>query len=453
MDKNKTITKTVWQHTEILPRETMEFLNGIAADYARVKRNVYERYSGPGSLDRLSSVYDIMTEMRRCGLREQLKLPSVYYELAVRDAVTDIKGVWGILKNKIRTMITANENLSGDDRMYLRTVLKLDSVYAAILKGETYPMPEKAAGLNMDVDHVNKLNNLLRRLTRRYQMKPSPGNADSFCVSPAGYSYKDHSLYLVSRVPRRRVRLPLKDEKTSIRQIRIFIKNNCAVIAIPIEVKEKKHKDYQNTLYIHLGYEHMCTLSSGMIYGEETGKLLAAKSRRLMEKNRQRRKAQTRYQESLALGDEKKADEIKANNLGRQKYDRQKKREQAMIESYINGEINRMLETEKPGKIIITKPITIDKRKLKYKVSNRKVTEGPQGYVRKRLAQKCRENGIELVEINSKGTGTVCCVCGAEGKRLEEGFVCGSCGFQSTIAFNGARNIEKKYQEFGKTEF
>ena len=109
-----------------------------------------------------------------------------------------------------------------------------------------------------------------------------------------------------------------------------------------------------------------------------------------------------------------------------------------------------MLETEKPGKIVITRPITIDRTKLKYKVSNRKVTEGPQGYVRKRLAQKCQKNGIELVEINSRGTGTVCCVCGAEGKRLEEGFVCESCGFKSTMAFNGARNIEKKYKESSK---
>lgn len=450
MEKNKVITKTIWQHTEALPRETMEFLRGIAADYARVKGNVYERYSGPGGLGRLASIYDIMTEMRHCGLREQLKLPSVYYELAVRDAVSDIKGTWGILKNKIRTLITANENLSSDDRMYLRTVLKLDAVYAAILKGEAYPMPHKAAGLNMDADHVNRLNNLLRRLTRRYQMKPASGNSDSFCVSPAGYSYKEHSLYLVSRVPRKRVKLPLKDEKTSTRQIRICIKADHAVIAIPTEVKEKKHEDYQNVLYIHLGYQHMCTLSSGNIYGKEAGKLSSEKSQRLMEKNRQRRRAQARYQESLTLGDEKRADAIKANNLGVQKYDRQKKREQARIESYINAELNRMLETEKPGKIVITRPITIDRTKLKYKVSNRKVTEGPQGYVRKRLAQKCQKNGIELVEINSRGTGTVCCVCGAEGKRLEEGFVCESCGFKSTMAFNGARNIEKKYKESSK---
>lgn len=444
MGKGQIITKTIWQHTEPLPEETMEFLKGIAGDYAKVKASVYERYSGIRSLAKLASVYDIMTEMRHCGLREQLGMPSVYYELAVRDGVSDLKGTWGILKNKIRTLAAANENLSGDDRMYLRTVLKLDKVYAAILNQEDYPMPEKAAGADID---VKRLNNLLRRLTRKYHSKPAPGKADSFCVSQGGYSYRDNTLYLVSRAPRKRVMLPLKDNKTSARQIRIHIKTDHAVIAIPTEAKTRSHEDYQNTIYVHLGFQNMCTLSSGNIYGEQLGELTTTKAERLMEKNRERNRARARYRESLTSGAAKKAEDIKANNLGLQKYDRQKKQAQARIETYVNAQINRMLEAEKPGTIVITKPITIHKTKLKYGSSNRKVTEGSLGYVRKRLAQKCQVNGIQLVEINSKGTGFLCSNCGAEGKRLVEGFVCENCGFHSTIALNGARNIEKKYKE------
>lgn len=71
----------------------MEFLKGIVADYAKVKNSTYERYSGVGSLGTLVSNYDLMTEMRHCGLREQLELPSIYYELAEKDAVSDIKGM------------------------------------------------------------------------------------------------------------------------------------------------------------------------------------------------------------------------------------------------------------------------------------------------------------------------------------------------------------------------
>lgn len=425
----------------------MEFLKGIAADYAKVKAGVYKKYSGIGSLGRLGSVYDIMTEMRHCGLREQLELPSVYYELAVRDGISDIKGMWGMVKNKIRTRITANQNLNGDDRMYLRTVLKLDKVYAAVLNREEYPMPEKVVLLNLNTDRVNRLNNLLRRLTRKYLIKPAAGKADSFCVSPGGYAYKDGALFLVSRAPRKRVPLPLKDKKTSARQIRVCIRNDHAEIAIPIEGKKRKHEDYQNTVYIHLGYQNMCTLSSGNIYGEKLGELSTAKIERLTVKNRERGRVQMRYRENLASGNEKKAEEIRTNNLGIQKYARQKRREQARMETYINAELNRMLETEKPGKVVITKPVSINKTKLPYKTSNRRMTEGPRGYVRRRLAQKCQTNGITLEEVNSRGTGTACSNCGQEGKQLLEGFICESCGFQSSTALNGARNLEKKYRE------
>ena len=177
--KVDTFTKTIWQYTEELPKETMEFLQGIAVDCGKVKAGVYQRYAGVKSLRKLSSAFDIMTQMRHCGLREQLNLPSVYYELAVRDAVTDIKGMWSVLKNKIRT--------SPEDRMYLRTVLKLDDVYTAILNYEDYPIPEKVKDLELD---LGRLNNYLRRLTRKYLGKPAISKTNAFCVSQQGFSYK-----------------------------------------------------------------------------------------------------------------------------------------------------------------------------------------------------------------------------------------------------------------------
>ena len=432
MQKDNRMTKIAWQYTETLPQETMDFLRGIAEDYAKVKHSVYERYSGIASLGLLASIYDIMTQMRHCGLREQLGLPSVYYELAVRDAVTDIKGMWGMLKNKIRTLVSDNENLSDEDRLYLRTVLRLDPVYAAILNRVEYPMPEKAAGLAID---TKRLNHLLRRLTRRYLVKPAPsGRADSFCVSPGGYSYRDGALCLVSRVPRKRIRLPLKDDRTCDRQLRICIRQSDAAVALPVNRKMRRHEDYQNTIFVHLGYRDMCTLSSGNIYGEGLGELASAKSERLMEKNRERGRMRNSYRKSIAEGDRKKAADIEVNNLGGIKYDHRKKKEQAQIESYVNAGINRMLEAEKPGTIVITKPVTIHKKTPGYKPANR------------RLSQKCQTNGITLVEISSKGTGNICSACGAEGKRLAEGFVCVSCGFRSSIALNGARRIEAIYK-------
>ena len=125
----------------MLPDETIEFLKGVAVDYCKVKNHVFKKYSGIQSLDKLTPVYNILNEMRVCGLREQLKLPVVYYELAIIDAVGIIKSLWSNLKLKIGGCITANENLSADDRHYLRIVLKLNNVYAAVLSRKYYEMP------------------------------------------------------------------------------------------------------------------------------------------------------------------------------------------------------------------------------------------------------------------------------------------------------------------------
>ncbi|MDE6221502.1 MAG: transposase, partial [Lachnospiraceae bacterium] len=96
---------------------------------------------------------------------------------------------------------------------------------------------------------------------------------------------------------------------------------------------------------------------------------------------------------------------------------------------------------------VITRPITINRTKLSAKSSNRNITRSFNGYIRDRLSYKCRINSIELVEINSRGTGTTCSQCGAEGKRSQDGFYCPECGYASAISINGAKNIEKKYNQ------
>lgn len=109
-----------------------------------------------------------------------------------------------------------------------------------------------------------------------------------------------------------------------------------------------------------------------------------------------------------------------------------------------------MFAAEKPGRIVITKPVTVGKTKLSSKPANRKMTRNFNGYIRERLSYKCRLHSIELVEINSKGTGGVCSCCGAEGKRQPDGFWCPSCVYKATISLNSAKNIESKYNSKNK---
>ena len=444
MPVGDTITKTVWQYSEPLSEETMDFLRGIAQDYSKVKNYIYKRYSGIKSLNRLTPAFDIMTEVRRSGIRTQLELPSAYFAPAVIDAVADIKGMWGMLKKKLGTLIAANENLSDEDRIYLRTVMRLDKIYAAVLNNEEYEMPRKAKGLDID---VKRLNNLLCRLTRKYLTKLEVSSTDYFCIESNGYTYREGAIYIASRTPKQRIQIPLKDSNICRRQIRLCIRKDYAALALPVEAKIKKHEDYRNTIYIHIGYQDMFTLSNGHVYGQSLGSMTSIETQRLTDKNRTRARIRAACQQSVEAGDSRRADCLKNNNLGTLKYEKRKGKERARAETFINTEINKMLVTEKPNKIVITRPIMINKSKLSVKSSNRMMTRSFNGYIRERLSYKCRIHSIELIEINSKGTGSVCSQCGAEGKRLQDGFHCAECGYESTIAVNGARNIEIKYNK------
>lgn len=439
---DSTVIKTVWQYSMPLPDETMEFLRGIAADCCKVKNYVYGKYSGVKSIGSLTPVYNILNEMRHCGLREQLNLPVVYYELAIADAVTNIKCNWGTVKNKVGECITANENLSENDRIYLRTVLKMNGIYIAVLNRQEYEMPRNAAGLDID---VKRLNNLLCRLTRRYLTQPRTDRADSFRISPNGYSYKDGAIRIVCRIPRKRISIPLRDNRTFDRQIQVQIRENDVALAVPVEVKIKKHQDYGNTIYIHIGNKDMFTLSNEHIYGASLEGMTDPETERLAQKNKERRKMYTAYEQSTEDGDAKKAANIENNNLGKHKYDRQKAKEKARTTDFINSEINRMIREEKPARIVITKPVTKNKTKIHSRPANRKLARSFNGYIRERLAYKCKVHSIELVEISSKHTGSICSVCGAEGKRQGKEFVCEGCGLDITIALNSARNIQQKY--------
>lgn len=439
---DSTVTKTVWQYSEPLPEETMTFLKGIAIDYCKVKNYVYGKYSGVKNVNNLTPVYNILNEMRRCGLREQLNLPVVYYELAIAEAVTNIKCSWGTVKNKVGECVTANENLSDDDKLYLRTVLKMNGVYAAILNHQDYEMPRNARGLDID---VKRLNNLLCRLTRRYLTQPRTDCTDSFRISPNGYSYKDGEMRIVCRIPRKRISIPLRDDRMFDRQLQIQIRQNDVVLAVPVETKIKRHRDYTSTIYVHIGSKDMFTLSNGHIYGEALEELTSPETERLAKKNRERRKIYTVYMQSAGNGDTKKAEKIQANNLGKQKYDRQKEKEKIRTTTFINSEINRMLKVEKPVRVVITKPVTKNRTKIYSKTANRKLSRNFNSYIRERLAYKCKIHSIDLVELSSSRTGSICSACGAEGKRQGKEFVCESCGLKTTIALNSARNMQQKY--------
>ena len=439
-----TYTKNVRQYSQKLPPDTMEFLRWLVGAYAKVKKTTYERYGGIGSLGKLTPGYTVLNEMRASGMRQELGMPVVYYELAILDALAAIKGRWGILRDTLKRLAAFHEDFTKEDRTYIYTILKWGSVYAAILQGADYEEPNLVKDLPVD---KHRLNNWLRRQTRKRLGRIQVMREACFTISPkAGYSYKNGVMRIAGRQPRRRVEIPLRDGRQFSRQLHVEVKEDYIILMAPVTKEASLPEGWTNEIYVHIGDVNALTLSNGHVYGEGLNKLTDAETERLDSKNRLRNQYRAAGREAIAKGNPDKASVISCHNLGTLKYRRQKERNRARTESFINAALNKMLAEEKPCRIVITHPVKVGKGGKIAKSAKRKLARSFRGFIRDRLQEKCEERSIELVRIPSKGTGLICSACGETGKTaIGNLFQCPHCGYEVAASLNGARNIERKY--------
>lgn len=430
---SEALYRTVCQYNKApVSAGDMERLQEIAEDCRKVKNYVYERYGGVGSISKIYPGYTVQNEMTRSGLRERLGLPSVYFYLAVFDALRDIKSQWTRTKSRIEKNIRANAGFTPEDRHYLRFVMKQSRCFEAILEGgeavltDDWKRAYEAVSAGVD---VRKLAHYLRRQVRRHLVRPHTDAADGFTVSPKGYRYADHGIYLSMKESRRRLFIPLTDNNRYDRQIyvRLYPEDGNIVIRVPLAVKQKHPPGYGGELGLAMGMRCMFVTDGGNVYGE---RYLTYQS------------ALTGYVYRKLAGRRRNA----GNNSGKKKYNAGKARREEALHAYVNAEINRMLETERPGVVYIPKLPAVAKAGKNKKI-NVSVSMWQKSYVRNRLAHKCRERSIELVEVFAGGISSVCCSCGAEGVREGERFHCAVCGRDVPERWNTAGNVLKRGKE------
>lgn len=428
-----TICKTVHQYnSEPVPENDMRKLVEIAKDYCEVKNYVYQRYSGIKSLPKLYPGYTIQNELTASGLRSRLGLPSVYFYLAMFEALGDIKNQWSQIKNRIEQSIRNHPELTPEDRHYLRFVMKQSRCFESILLGQEMILSKEWVSsfeeARSGVDE-KRLNQYLRRQVRRNMKKLHTDSADGFSVSGQAYRYGDHGIYLATKEKRKRIFIPLTDNNqyTSQLTIRIFPEERNLVIHVPVETKVRENEDYQNTVGLAMGIQNMFVTDKGNIYGEKYSDYQYALADYVREGN-------IRYQKN------------KGNNPGRKKYTAGKDRLEAALHTYINAEINRMLQTEKPAVIYLPKLPQSSKAGVNKKI-NYSVNIWQKGYIKRRLIQKCKEQSIELIDVWGKNISNECSQCGAIGKKTKDVFTCNMCGIKLPERENTAKNVLQRGQK------
>lgn len=427
-----TICKTVHQYnSEPVPDAVMKKLVEIAKDYSSVKNYVYQRYGGIGGLSKIYPGYTVQNEMTASGLRARLGLPSVYFYLAIFDALGDIKNQWTQIKSRTEKCIRENANLTPEDRHYLRYVMKQSRCFESILLKQEIVLADEWKNSFAQVRSCveeGQLNQYLRRQVRRHIKKLHTDGADGFMVSGQAYRYDDHGIYLAIKEKRKRIFIPLTDNNryTSQINIRIFPEEGNIVIHVPVETRVKQNENYHNTIGLALGIRNMFVTDQGNVYGEKFSEYQYALADFVREGN-------ARYRKN------------KGNNPGRKKYMAGRDKLEATLHTYINTEINRMLKIEKPAVIYLPKLPQSSGAGINKKINN-SISMWQKGYVRSRLTQKCREQSITLVEVFGKDISNECSQCGTIGKKTKDIFICNACGAKLPERENTAKNALKRGQ-------
>lgn len=428
---NAKVCKTVRQYSsKPLSTEDMQKLQEIAADYRSVKNYVYDRYGGIRSLSKIYPGYTVQNEMTESGLRTELALPSVYFYLAVFDALGDIKSQWSRIKSKILSLVGKNENFSAEEKHYLRFLLKSPNAFDAVLNQKRVALPKEMQAKYEELAaraDTKRLNRYLCRQVRKCSVKPHTDAADGFSIAERAYRYADHGIYISTKESRKRIFVPLTDNNRHKSQlyVRLYPKESRIEIMAAVNVTVRTHADYTNRVGVALGMHAMLTTHEGHVYGQEFGK----------------------YQMEYADWIREQAGSYKRNqtdNPGRKKYYAKKRRMEEQLHSYINHELNRFFQIEKPQTVYTVKlPGTQAGGGAMgaNKKMNHSMALWQRGYIRKRLKQKCLEHSAELVEVIGKDISNECSRCGAYGSKKDGIFVCILCGYRAGEKTNTAGNV------------
>lgn len=425
-----TIVKTIHQYNKTpLTDGDMAKLQEIAGDYSKVKNYVYQRYGGVGGLSKIYPGYTVQNEMIETGLRDELGLPFVYYNMAVFEALGDIRSQWTRTKSAVLKKINRNKNLSDNEKHLLRYLLKVNNAFDAVLnhnpvelKTELQTQYEALA----ESVGIGKLENYLRRQVRQCHVKPESTAANGFSLTERAYRYADHGIYITMKEKRKRIFVPLTDNNAYNRQIyiKLYPEQNGLRIKVPINVQVRQNEAFINRVGLAVGMYAMLVTDEGHVYGEMLGK----------------------YQFELAEWVRSQNAKYMANinaKPGRKKYTARKQRMTEQLHSYINMELNRFFESEKP-QIVYFPKFPGPQKHGGDKAINNSVALWQRGYIKNRLRQKCQEQSIEFVEIFAKNISNECSRCGAMGWKENGMFHCTVCGCQMQEKQNSAQNAKKR---------
>ena len=432
------INRTIKQTSEKLSEEDYTALSELAHKYARAVNYFSSRFASPDCLNDLA-VYRAVLKPQIVGtdVVKELGLPARIWKLALDETVSGLKSLWSNAKNDVRQAVCGNEHLSEEDRHYILYVICWNSILEDIMCFRRHDVPEEFKSLN--TEHLDRI---IHRYMRKYRGSTPYRNRERNILLDSGtYRQVGNIIYVSSLVKHKRIAISLKSDVKVTGNIRLVLREDGAV-EIHRCVKDKPAENKSKTeIGVDKGYGCMLAVSTEHLYGEDLGKMLTAESDRLADKNAKRNQYYAMVRTLREKGETEKADRIERNNLGKVKYNRRKQRAESTIKSYINHEMKRFYDFEKPGEVVeesLDFTYTRDDRGKKY---NRRMASWCKGTIKQSLERNAEKRSVKTTKVNAAYTSQQCSVCGSLGDRKGKVFTCPHCGTKMDADINAAKNI------------
>ena len=286
-----------------------------------------------------------------------------------------------------------------------------------------------------------KTNNELHRMVRALIPKGYSKTDNIICLDEDCYTFEQDMLLVTGLRKRKMLSIPLTTKNRPKGSFKIILKDGRCELRVNNKYQviadiSKPHK----AIGVDKGYTEVFTDNTGERHGSGFGKLLTKKSDFLDEKYKNRNKLWAIMKKARESGDFKKANNIRANNLGNKKLDKQKEIMKIELKEKIYSAAKILAQK---ASIIAIEDLTFKtKSKGKFKKVNRRLSSWIKGVIDEAIIKYCFIYGTKLVYVNAAYTsqGDSRFNCALMGTRIGDSFI----GFDEVVLdadINAAINI------------
>ena len=288
-----------------------------------------------------------------------------------------------------------------------------------------------------------KSNNELHRMVRALIPKGYSKADNIICLDQDCYSFKDNQtniMQVTSLRPMKRLFIPLTTKNRPKGNFMIILKDGRCEFRVYHKYQIINIEKPIEAIGVDKGYTEVFTDNTGERHGNGFGKLLTKKSDFLDEKYKNRNKLWAIMKKAKDAGNFNKANNIKANNLGNKKLDKQKEIMKIELKEKIYSAAKVLAQK---ASIIAIEDLTFKtKSKGKFKKVNRRLSSWIKGVIDEAIIKYCFIYGTKLVYVNAAYTsqGDSRYDCALMGTRIGDSFI----GFDEVVLdadVNAAINI------------